>query len=77
MPLHSGRCRVNENVIEVQNLKNELYTQQLLLGVVQQRIQLPSPQLFDEILEEARRFCDNASFGDDVCLVGMDLTGTI
>jgi serine phosphatase RsbU (regulator of sigma subunit) len=63
-----------DGLIEVQNDRNELYTAQLLLGAVQQRLQLASPQLFDEILAEARRFAENASFGDDVCLVGMDLT---
>jgi serine phosphatase RsbU (regulator of sigma subunit) len=63
-----------DGLIEVQNPRNELYTQQLLLAAVQQRLQLPSPQLFDELLEEVRRFAENGSFTDDVCLVGIDLT---
>jgi len=62
-----------DGLIEVQNQKSELYTQQLLLAAVQRRLQLPSPQLFDEMLEEIRQFSGGTDFTDDVCLVGMDL----
>ena len=65
-----------DGLIEVQNPKNELYTQQLLLAAVQRRLQLRSPQIFDEMLAEVREFSGDAEFTDDVCLVGMDLTVT-
>jgi sigma-B regulation protein RsbU (phosphoserine phosphatase) len=63
-----------DGLIEVQNQKSDLYTQQLLLASVQQRLQLPSPQLFDALLEEIRQFSVGTGFTDDVCLVGMDLS---
>jgi sigma-B regulation protein RsbU (phosphoserine phosphatase) len=65
-----------DGLIEVQNPKNELYTQQLLLAAVQRRLQLRSPQIFDEMLAEVREFSGATEFTDDVCLVGMDLTVT-
>jgi serine phosphatase RsbU (regulator of sigma subunit) len=63
-----------DGLIEVQNLKSELYTQQLLLAAVQKRLELPTPQLFDEMLDEIRQYSENGAFMDDVCVVGMDLT---
>jgi len=62
-----------DGLIEVQNQKSELYTQQLLLDAVQRRLQLPSPQLFDEMLGAVREFSADAEFTDDVCVVGIDL----
>ena len=41
---------------------------------LQSRINLPAPQLFDELLEEIRCYADESGFTDDVCLVGMELT---
>jgi sigma-B regulation protein RsbU (phosphoserine phosphatase) len=63
-----------DGLVEVQNPTEELYTQQLLIAAVQQRLNLPAPRLIDEVLEEIRRFSGNTDFPDDVCLVGMDLT---
>jgi sigma-B regulation protein RsbU (phosphoserine phosphatase) len=63
-----------DGLIEVQNQKSELYTQQLLLAAVQKRLELPTPQLFDEMLDEIRHYSETGSFMDDVCVVGMDLT---
>jgi phosphoserine phosphatase RsbU/P len=64
-----------DGLIEVQNEKGELYTQPMLAAAVKQRLQLPAPQLFDELLKETRSFATDATFTDDVCLVAMDLTG--
>jgi sigma-B regulation protein RsbU (phosphoserine phosphatase) len=66
-----------DGLIEVQNPKSDLYTQQLLLGAVQRRIKEPAPQLFDEVLKEVRQFSDGAGFSDDVCLVGMEVVGEL
>ena len=63
-----------DGLIEVQNQKSELYTQQSLVSAVQKRLELPSPQLFDEMLEEIRKYSETGSFTDDLCVVGIDLT---
>jgi phosphoserine phosphatase RsbU/P len=52
---------------------NEIYSQAMLLGAVQRRVQLPAAQLFDEVLDEVRSFSSGSVFSDDVCLVGMAL----
>jgi sigma-B regulation protein RsbU (phosphoserine phosphatase) len=64
-----------DGLVEVQSPKGELYTQQWLLEAVHQRRRLPAPQLFDQVLEEIRRFADDSGFTDDVCLVGMEVAG--
>ena len=64
-----------DGLIEVQNEKGDLYTQPMLAAAVKQRLQLPAPQLFDELLKEIRSFATDATFTDDVCLVAMDLAG--
>jgi sigma-B regulation protein RsbU (phosphoserine phosphatase) len=64
-----------DGLYEVQDAKNELYTQALLVAGVERRLQLPAPQLFDELLEEIKRFSAGSGFTDDVCLVAMELAG--
>jgi sigma-B regulation protein RsbU (phosphoserine phosphatase) len=64
-----------DGLVEVQNSTGELYTPQLLLAAVQQRLPLPAPRLLDELLDEIRHFAVDAQFTDDVCVVGMDFGG--
>lgn len=64
-----------DGLFEVQDANNQLYSQSLVLDAVQRRLQLPAPQLFDELLEEIRNFSADRSFADDVCLVGVELAG--
>ena len=65
-----------DGLYEVEDAKGELYTQALLIEAVQRRAQMPATQLFDEVLAEIQQFAEDKSFADDVCLVGMDFTGT-
>jgi sigma-B regulation protein RsbU (phosphoserine phosphatase) len=62
-----------DGLVEVQNTKGEIYSQDLLIQCVQPRMKLPAAQLFDETLAEVRKFSDNGSFSDDVCIVGMEV----
>jgi sigma-B regulation protein RsbU (phosphoserine phosphatase) len=64
-----------DGLIEVQHPNGEFYTQELLRTAMQQRLDLPAPQLFDQLLAELSRFADGIGFTDDVCLVGMDFAG--
>jgi sigma-B regulation protein RsbU (phosphoserine phosphatase) len=61
-----------DGLYEVQDASQELYTQAMLVAGVQNRLSLPAPQLFDELLEEIRLFAFDGRFSDDVCLVGME-----
>jgi sigma-B regulation protein RsbU (phosphoserine phosphatase) len=64
-----------DGLYEVHNAANELYTPALLLEGVQRRAQLTAASLFDELLDEIRAFSGGTGFSDDVCLVGLELTG--
>jgi sigma-B regulation protein RsbU (phosphoserine phosphatase) len=61
-----------DGLYEVQAADNQLYSENLLLDGVQRRLALPAAALFDELLEEVRRFSGENQFSDDVCLVGME-----
>jgi sigma-B regulation protein RsbU (phosphoserine phosphatase) len=65
-----------DGLYEVQDAEHALYSQAMLISGVQQRLHLPAPQLFDELLEEIQHFSADGKFADDVCLVGMELSET-
>jgi sigma-B regulation protein RsbU (phosphoserine phosphatase) len=64
-----------DGLYEVHDKNGELYSPAELSAAVQRKIQLPAGQLFDELLEEIRRFSGGSGFTDDVCLVGMETAG--
>ena len=61
-----------DGIFEVQGQHEELYSQERLTHDVKNLITLPSPELFDQLIEVVRGFALNGEFEDDVCLVGMD-----
>jgi sigma-B regulation protein RsbU (phosphoserine phosphatase) len=63
-----------DGLYEVHDANHALYSQSALVSDVQQRLQLPAPQLFDELLAQIRRFSAEEKFADDVCLVGMEVS---
>jgi sigma-B regulation protein RsbU (phosphoserine phosphatase) len=62
-----------DGLSEVQNASEELYTEALLMDAMKQRIGLGASALFDDLLEEIKRFSQGTGFSDDVCLVGIEL----
>jgi sigma-B regulation protein RsbU (phosphoserine phosphatase) len=62
-----------DGLYEVEGANNELYSQTMLVADVQRRLALPATRLFDELLEQMRRFSVDGKFDDDVCLVGMEV----
>lgn len=63
-----------DGLIEVYDPNQELYTQAQLIEAVRQRLPIPTPRLFDEVLDEIRAFSQEGAFDDDVCVVGVELT---
>jgi sigma-B regulation protein RsbU (phosphoserine phosphatase) len=61
-----------DGLYEVHNAAGELYTLALLTAATQKHAQLPSGQIFDELLQEIRQFAGTHQFDDDVCLVGVE-----
>lgn len=63
-----------DGLYEVEGLNRELYSQDLLATAVRKNAPLPTPQLFDAVLNEIRAFAAGQEFADDVCIVGLELT---
>jgi len=61
-----------DGLYEVHNGAGELYTQGFLTAATQKHAQMPSDQLFDQLLDEIRQFAGTHQFDDDVCLVGIE-----
>ncbi|MGA3163310.1 MAG: SpoIIE family protein phosphatase [Verrucomicrobiota bacterium] len=64
-----------DGLYEVQGQNEELYSQERLLLNVQNLLDKPAAQMFDELLKTIRAFSVGHKFDDDVCLVGMEFTG--
>src|SRR5581483_3606200 len=62
-----------DGLYEVEGADQQLYTQEMLATAVRKRVKMPASQLFDELLAEIRDFAVAKEFGDDVCLVGMEV----
>jgi len=65
-----------DGLYEVHSDSDEIYSQERVASSVTQQLNLPAAQLFDAILKEIREFSANHAFDDDLCLVGMEYTGT-
>ena len=66
-----------DGLFELESADGTLFDKQQLLESVTRRMALPTPQLFDELLAEARAFSGKQDFEDDMCLVGMDFVRLI
>jgi len=62
-----------DGLYEVVGKNHELYSQTMLIAEVRRRIQMPASDLFDGTLDQIRKFSADGQFGDDVCLVGMEV----
>ncbi len=63
-----------DGLYEVQGLNEELYSQERLMLDVQNLLQKPAAQMFDDLLEAIRAISVDHEFEDDVCLVGVEFT---
>jgi sigma-B regulation protein RsbU (phosphoserine phosphatase) len=62
-----------DGLYEVEGSNHELYSQAMLVADVRRRLDLPVEKLFDELLEQMRKFSMDGKFDDDVCIVGMEV----
>jgi len=61
-----------DGLFEVEGPGAELYTHQRLANAVRRKLDTPTPRLLPELIDEIRDFCGRSTFGDDVCVVGME-----
>jgi serine phosphatase RsbU (regulator of sigma subunit)/ActR/RegA family two-component response regulator len=62
-----------DGLYELTDRNDTLYEQEQLTEAVVRRASLPTTQLFDELIEELLRFSNTGTFGDDMCIVGVDV----
>jgi serine phosphatase RsbU (regulator of sigma subunit) len=63
-----------DGLFEVEDPENhELYSEQRLREAVRRRAAMPASELLTDLLQEIRQFGRQATFSDDVCLLGLQL----
>jgi len=62
-----------DGLFEVESAQDEIYDYARLLDAVQSRRHLPMMELCQGVVEEVQQFAANREFGDDVCLIGMEM----
>jgi len=62
-----------DGIFEVDGPDEEPFGEARLEDAVRRRIGLPADQIFDEVIEEVRRFSVTEKFDDDICLLGLEL----
>ena len=63
-----------DGLYEIDGLDGALFEMSQLTEAITGHRALPTPQLFDTLVAELHAFAATGKFGDDMCLVGVDLT---
>ncbi len=62
-----------DGIFEVEGPMGDYFDQQRLIAAVERRLMAPSEELIDALLKETSDYSVKHQFGDDVCLVGVEL----
>jgi sigma-B regulation protein RsbU (phosphoserine phosphatase) len=62
-----------DGIFEVEGPAGDYFDQQRLIAAVERRLPAPSEELLEALLKETRDYSAKHQFGDDVCLVGVEL----
>jgi len=62
-----------DGILEVEGADGDYFDQQRLIAAIERRADMPSDGLLDALLTETREYAYKHQFGDDVCLVGVEL----
>jgi sigma-B regulation protein RsbU (phosphoserine phosphatase) len=62
-----------DGLYEVEGPNSEYFDQERVLAAVRNRVQLPTHQLVEDLLDEVQAYSAKERFVDDVCLVGVDV----
>jgi serine phosphatase RsbU (regulator of sigma subunit) len=63
-----------DGLFEVEDTEGNLYSQEDLVKAVDQRRDMPTNDLFEEVIAEVQAFSQRSDFDDDVCIVGIEMT---
>jgi len=62
-----------DGIFEVEGAAGDYFDQQRLIAAVERRLQAPPEELLEALLTETMEYSVKHQFGDDVCLVGVEL----
>jgi sigma-B regulation protein RsbU (phosphoserine phosphatase) len=62
-----------DGIFEVEGPAGDYFDQQRLIAAVERRLDMPADELIEALLTETRDYSVKHQFGDDVCLVGVEL----
>jgi sigma-B regulation protein RsbU (phosphoserine phosphatase) len=62
-----------DGIFEVEGAAGDYFDQQRLIRAVERRLSAPTEELIEGLLTETREYSMQHQFGDDVCLVGVEL----
>jgi len=62
-----------DGIFEVEGPTGDYFDQQRLIASVERRLKAPSEELLEALLTETKEYSVKHQFGDDVCLVGVEL----
>jgi len=74
---HDAILLFTDGLYEAENDAGEPYGRERLLAAVRQRLHQPCDQLLDELIHESQQFSGHEDFGDDVCILGMDVVNGV
>jgi sigma-B regulation protein RsbU (phosphoserine phosphatase) len=62
-----------DGILEVEGANGDYFDQKRLIAALERRAHMPSEELLDALLEETREYAFKHQYGDDVCLVDVEL----
>ncbi|MGA3171631.1 MAG: SpoIIE family protein phosphatase [Chthoniobacteraceae bacterium] len=62
-----------DGIFEVEGAGGDYFDQQRLIAAVERQLHAPTEELLEALLSETRNYSVKHQFGDDVCLVGVEL----
>ena len=62
-----------DGLVEVEGPDGSMYSAEQLLAALGQRMQLPTNQMFTEVIDEIKRFAVRSHFDDDICLASVEV----
>lgn len=65
-----------DGLLEVEDASGAFFTEDQLHNTVTRYAGLPAQEFFDRVISDVRQFSEGKSFGDDVCVVGMEVQST-
>jgi sigma-B regulation protein RsbU (phosphoserine phosphatase) len=74
---HDAILLFTDGLYEAENDAGEPYGRERLIAAVRQRLHEPCDQLLDELIHASQEFSGHEDFGDDVCILGMDVVNGV